>query len=345
MYDLQCYLDDLESRIDEKQEEIIWDDWKIFADGKSVTAPFVATARTPVPPKIVWPNITINQAINDNTLMLISQFKNCSDMLNSHSANVMSVRANYGVGIIPSMFGAEPFVMSEEANTLPNVRNVSRTRLQQIIDSPLPSFENGFGNKVLSMGNAFSEIRKKYPKIARWIRVDHPDAQGPMDICELLWGSELFLDLYDEPELVHALLKKITEFYKEFLDEWFRIVPPVDGYHTYFGRIHKGTIMVRSDSAMNMAPDFYKEFILPYDSNVLTHFRGGAIHFCGRGEHFIELLSTTPYLYAVDQSQPQLNNMDLILSNTIDKGINLFSNKNTFLPEDMKDHNIKLLSL
>ncbi len=335
MHDLTVYLDDIERRIDEEQESRIWDAWRAYADGGSCTGPFVPPTRVPAPSRIEWPDIHINDAVGDETLMVISQFKLCSDMLGTATDVLLSVRANYGVGIIPTMWGCELYVMPRDMQTLPNVRTLHGgvEAIRRVAEHPAPPFDSGLGARVTSIGKRYVEIRQRYPKIARWIRVDHPDCQGPMDLCELLWGSNLFVALYDEPKLVHAVLRRITDFYKSFVGHWFDLVPNTDDYHAFFGRLHKGAITLRDDSAMNLSPAFFSEFIRPYDEELLLHFGGGAIHFCGRGEHFIDALTDIGGLYAVDISQPHLNDMNAMLIATVDKGVNLFAAKGTFLDD------------
>jgi len=41
----------------------------------------------------------------------------------------------------------------------------------------------------------------------------------------------------------------------------------------------------RIDPAMNLSPGMVSEFALPYDQRLLDAF-GGAVHFCGRGDHY-----------------------------------------------------------
>lgn len=79
--------------------------------------------------------------------------------------------------------------------------------------------------------------------------------------------------------------------------------------------------MLRDDSAMNFSPAMFEEFIEPYDQRLLNHFGGGAIHFCGRGDHYIHRLSQMKGVHAINLSQPECNNMEVIFHNTIDKGI------------------------
>lgn len=81
--------------------------------------------------------------------------------------------------------------------------------------------------------------------------------------------------------------------------------------------------MLRDDSAMNLSPAMYAEFIEPYDRRLLAEFGGGAIHFCGRGDHYIQAMSNIPGLYAINLTQPELNDMEVIYQHTVDKGIRI----------------------
>ena len=144
-----------------------------------------------------------------------------------------------------------------------------------------------------------------------------------MDVCELLWGSNLFLDIQDHPGLVKDLLELITLTYINFMKEWETIVPFPEGYAVHWSMMHKGKIFLRNDSAMNFSPDMYKEFIMPYDQKLFDAFGGGGMHFCGRGSHFIQNMSEMRGLYTINMSQPHLNDMETIYQNTIDKGIKL----------------------
>jgi uroporphyrinogen-III decarboxylase len=81
--------------------------------------------------------------------------------------------------------------------------------------------------------------------------------------------------------------------------------------------------MLRDDSAMNFSPEHFDEFIKPYDQQLLSRFGGGVIHFCGRGDHYISRLAGMQGVYAVNSSQPHLNEMETVLAHTVDRGIAL----------------------
>jgi uroporphyrinogen-III decarboxylase len=168
-------------------------------------------------------------------------------------------------------------------------------------------------------------MTKKHPRISRYVTIYHPDLQGPMDVCELLWGSAIFLDLVDHPDMVQALLTLITETYIRFMRRWNEVVPGPAGYAVHWQMMHKGTIMLRDDSAMNLSPQMFEEFIEPYDRRLLREFRGGAFHFCGRGDHYIHRLPEMGGVNALALSQPEYNDMERVFRYTVDRGIRLLA--------------------
>ncbi len=326
MLNLTPYLEDIERRINVSEEEAIWSAWRAFAEGKNTQTPFNPPVRTPSEAAVQWKHVNVNDALGDEDLMILSQLERCHAAMSRPSDTLMMMRANYGVGNISRLFGAEPFIMPYEMDTLPNVRPIpgGADGIRRLLEQGVPDMNNGGNHHIWSVGEKLAEIRRKYPKIAKYVCIDNPDAQGPMDNCELLWGSDVFCDLYDEPELVHAFLRLLTDTIRTFIEKWTSIIPNETGLTSYFGRVGRGGIVLRNDSAMNLSPDFFKVYITPYDGELLKHFGGGIVHFCGRGDHFIPLLAALPGLSGVDMSQPHLNDMQLILSALVDRGINLF---------------------
>jgi uroporphyrinogen-III decarboxylase len=157
-----------------------------------------------------------------------------------------------------------------------------------------------------------------------------------MDVVEVIWGSSMFYALYDDPQLVKALLELVTETYIAFLRAWERIVPFESAGNTHWGFFHGGSIMLRDDSAMNVSPEQFDEFIRPYDQRLLEEFGGGAVHFCGRGSHYIPSLCEMRKLYAIHLSQPEYNDMETIYANTVDKGIKILGLRRQTAEEALK---------
>jgi hypothetical protein len=325
---IERYLADLEQRIDPEAEEALHASWKDFCDGTSDVELFSPKRPRKRVPTIEWPAISINAALDDDELMALHQFKLCSDAIAAGTGQLLNVRCNYGTGILSSVFGAELFIMDESLNSLPTTRPLAggADDVERVIARGVPDLRTGWGGKVLDMARRYREWMEPYPRIRRYVNLYHPDLQSTMDICELLYGSELFTDLLENPDLIRRFLDLISQTYVDFMRAWLILVPP-QAYATHWAMMHRGTIMLRDDSAMNLSPEMVAEFIRPYDQRLLDTFGGGAIHFCGRGDHYIEVLSAMRCLYAIHMSQPEMNDMEVIFRNTVDKNIRIIGLK------------------
>jgi hypothetical protein len=323
--DIERYLTDLEERIDPEVEERLWKEWVDFCDGRFSGDIFSPRRAVQAPPSVEWPQVRVNAALEDFDLMALQQLGACSEMLTRGDGRLLCVRCNYGTGILPTLFGAELFVMDDETNTLPTVWPLpgGADAARALLDRGVPDLHGGLGGRVFEMAGRYADIASRYPKIGRHVTVYHPDTQGPMDVCELLWGSGIFLDVVDVPDLVKDLLDLVSETYIRFMREWERLVPPCDGHAVHWSLLHSGRIMLRDDSAMNFSPSMFDAFIRPWDERLLAEFGGGAIHFCGRGNHWIDRLPEMPGVHAVNLSQPHLNDMEVIYRSTVDRGINI----------------------
>lgn len=317
-------LDDLEKRIDPVEEDRLFGQWVDFALGRFEGKVFSPKRQRRSPARVEWPTVRVNEALVDVDLMCLQQYAIASERLATGTGAPLSIRANYGTSIIPMLFGAEPFIMPDETDTLPTTVPLgSADKVRRLVDAGIPELTKGWGARVFETGERFLEIAREYARIGRHVHMYHPDAQGPLDICEVLWGSEIFLAIYDEAALVKELLDLVTETYIAFMKKWMKIAPFRSDCNVHWDLVHKGAIMLRADSAMNISPAQYEEFAAPYDERLLEEFGSGAIHFCGRGEHFIKRMCELEGVTAVNLSQPELNDMEVILSNTVDQGINL----------------------
>ena len=321
---IERYLEDLENRIDPEVEDRLEAEWAAFTAGAFSGDIFSPKRAVSSRPQIEWPSVSVNRAQVDLDAMLLQQYGACSDQLAGGGAALMTVRANYGTAIMSTLFGAELFVMDESLNTLQTTRPLGAESMRQLAKHGMPEMQSGLGATVFAAGKRFAQIAAQYPKIGKYVHIYHPDMQGPMDLCELLWGSEIFIDLIDKPELVHQVLRLVTDTYVQFMRQWDSVVGTNGkNWSTHWGMMQAGKIMIRSDSGMNLSPDMYEEFIRPYDQRLLEELGGGAVHFCGRGDHYIASTCSMNRMYAIQLSQPHLNEMETIWRNTVDKGIKL----------------------
>lgn len=327
---IEQYLEDLENRIHPEVEDRLETEWEVFTEGRFHGDIFSPKRAVRSRARIEWPSVSVNRAQADIDAMLLQQYSACSEQLAGGAGGLMTIRANYGTGIIPTVFGAELFVMDESLNTLQTTKPLGAEATHSLVEHGIPAMKTGLGTSVLATGKRFAEIAKQYPKIGRYVHIYHPDLQGPMDLCEMLWGSDLFIDLIDKPEQVHRVLELLTDTYVEFMRAWDAVVGSNGrNWATHWNMMHAGKIMLRTDSGTNLSPAMYEEFIRPYDQRLFNELGGGAVHFCGRGSHFIVSTCSMDRMYAINLSQPHLNEMERVYRNTVDKGIKLlgFSRK------------------
>jgi hypothetical protein len=327
--DITPYLDDLEERIDEETETALFLDWVKFAEGRWADAVFEPSRPVRRAPRLQWPTIILNDTFGDPVLMLLHQLSINSRILAAGTGELLGVRVNYGTPTVPSMYGAKLYLMPPEADTLP-----ACYPLQGGLDGVLrrlekgdPGFDAGLAGSVIATGDLFRTVMRTYPLISRHAAIYHPDLQGPMDVCELLVGSAIFVDLIDRPEDLHVVLQSITRTYRLLMSRWQQLVPPAGDWNVHWHMLHRGSIMLRDDSATNLAPSMFREFIKPYDQELLREFGGGAMHFCGRGDRFIHEAASIPGLYAVHMSQPELNDVERVCVHTIEREVNIIGLK------------------
>lgn len=314
-----CLLD-LELRIDEGEEQANRAAWVSFAEGRCADGIFTAPAREPKPPRIAWPAISCNGGFASPQAMLLQQLGECSRALADGGAGRLCIRCNYGTPTLPSLFGCELFLMEDALNTLPACHPLGQERMKAIVECGVPNLRGGLGGRVFDSAEFFIETLSRHPVLQRNIAIYHPDVQGPMDVAEMVWGSDIFLAFYDDAPLLRQVLELVTQTYAAFMREWYKLVP-AQPLSTHWGLMHRGTLMLREDSLMNLSPEIYADFIRPLDQRLFDEFGGGAIHFCGRGDHFIEPMSQMRGLSAINLSQPHLNDMDRIYRFTVDKGM------------------------
>lgn len=320
--DLKPYLEDLERRIQPEEELRLEREWVEFADGGCRREVFVPR-RPRREPSLFWPQVAVNDALEAYDLMILQQLKTCSENLRLGGGELLSVRSNYGTGIIPTMLGAEEFRMPREADTLPGCRPFAGgvEELLRIMDKGRPDEKRGWMGKAFEMAERYHEVVRGYPNISRFVNYYNPDLQGPLALAEMTWGSDLYGDMYEREETVEQVLDFFTDIYISLTGKWKELCPDFDGEHAVeWGLLHRGGTVIRNDAAMNISGDLYEGLVRPRDQRILEAF-GGCVHFCGRGWHYIDRVATLKGLSGINMSQPEWNDMEVIYQNTIDKGL------------------------
>ena len=317
-------LDRLESAIDLDWEREKIETYKRLLDFQPFEPVFDATRCEGGADPGPWPEIGVNEAIRDKERMLLHQLGTVYSVVCRRSLLIPNIRCNYGTGCLSSLFGAEVFWMDDALGTLPTTWPLrGEDAMDRLLAAGVPDLNAGFGAQIFETAEYFKDMLAPYPKTQEAVWIYHPDLQGPTDVVELLWGSPMYYAFYEEPEKIHAVTDLVCETYIRFMKRWRQVVPPRGNaaYMAHWGGFYKGQVMLRDDSIVNLSPEMYATFVKPYDVRVLETFGGGGIHFCGRADHCIDLMTDSKWLTVVNMSQPQLNDMQRIFDATVRKGV------------------------
>lgn len=227
-----------------------------------------------------------SETVQDFGKMMYNQLLSCVCTVESKDYGLPMIRANYGVGTLPSLFGLKSTIINEN---LPWVDHAgSADALKRIIDAGVPDLNTGFGRRLTLTHEYYAERLEKYPKCKKYIRVYHPDFQGPFDVAHLIWGSDIYMAFYDDEKMVRDLLSLVTETYIKLMKRTkTEINDEVEGGCYHWSALFGGNIVLRNDSSVNLSRDMYINFVRGCDERIAEAFGCASMHFCGRADHWV----------------------------------------------------------
>jgi len=192
------------------------------------------------------------------------------------------IRSNHGLGIISSLFGASCKIIYDNMPWVEHLKSIEE--IKKVISRGAPNIDSKLSKKVTETYQYFNYKLKQYPKCYKAIKISQPDMQSPFDNAHLLCGANIFLYLYDYPDVMHALLDTITTAYIDYRKyiESYLTDKAGNGCMYVHGAIYKGRVIIKDDTAMvSLSEDMYREFVKPYNERILKEFGKGSIHYCG----------------------------------------------------------------
>jgi hypothetical protein len=223
----------------------------------------------------------------------------------------LTIRANFGTVVVASLFGGRIEQVGENPPWVRPFQTLAEFRAALERD-PL-DFSQGWCPKVVERYQFYRAALQDYPEVAGLVRLVLPDLQGPLDTAELLRGSDIYVDLYNDPELIAKALDTIAQAQiglAKHLSSY--ITDSVDGFSHQHSAVIGGHILIRNDSTINISPATYRQHVAPHDEKVLHAMGGGGIHTCGKTNHNIDEFFALPSLRCLDLGQPELNDLDTI---------------------------------
>lgn len=246
----------------------------------------------------------MNEQFYDKEKMLYAHLEEILDCASDIHDAVICLRPNFGTIFIPAILGLSFQVPKNTFAWL-----TSHLTKEEIKKISLPNLEK---NKM--MQRAIEYLQYFQESIPPWIHVYLPDTQGPFDIAHAVLGQEIFLAIYDEPDLVHHLLQLCTELYIEVTKRLKQAInePMNSCYHGH--ALARGIYManggtrISEDSATLLSPEHIDEFVIPYDEQALKAFDGGFVHYCGKHDYLLEAYLKMKEVRAINLGNPESYN-------------------------------------
>jgi len=267
---------------------------------------FEETERIPViiyydVPEDEWPFYDFKEIFEDREKMLLSELKSVYTGAKLKDDRLYGIRANYGTGIIASIFGCPVHTFEKALPCATAAGDINK--IKEIVDRGVPDIYGGICGKALETVSYFREVLSCYPMLNRHVGSMLLDIQGTFDNASIIWGSDIFLNIIDEPELVMNLMGIVTDTIRSVVTEHRRL----DGENIYgdSGDIaFIGGICLRNDSCINLSGEMYETYVKPFDRRLLNEFTGN-IHFCGKAHQWWERLMDIEGLKAINPYQSE----------------------------------------
>ena len=223
----------------------------------------------------------------------------------------LTIRANFGTVVVASLFGGRVEQVGENPPWVRPFHTLEEFRAA--LDRDPLDFSQGWCPKIVERYQFYRDALDAYPELAGLVHLVLPDLQGPLDTAELLRGSEIYVDLYNDPDLIAKALDTIARAQIGLAKHLSSCTnDSSDGFSHQHATVIGGHILIRDDSTINISPAMYRQHVAPFDEMVLSELGGGGIHSCGKVEHNVDEFFALPSIRCLDLGQPELNDIDTI---------------------------------
>ena len=200
----------------------------------------------------------------------------------------------YGTGVLASGFGVE-LIFQDYMDPAVSISTIKEIEQLKDIKKPDPE-KDGLMPRVL---NTIRYMRQHTD-----LPVGVTDCQGVLTTALQIVGYDTMIYwMHDYPDRIHELMQMITDA----LIDWVKVQKEAAGQdleddaYVLGVKIPRGYggVWFSDDDSVLFGKELYKEFCVPYNSQVLKAFGGGAIHYCGNANQHIENYLETEGLCAI----------------------------------------------
>ena len=225
-----------------------------------------------------WPVFGYGEVYKDKEKMLLDELLPIYEGILADDDRTKVIRANYGVGIVPSIFG---FEVIQKGNELPWIKPAeSIDEIKKIIKKGVPEIKGVLIERVNETNQFYREKLNQYPNLKETIHIGLPDNQGPFNLAGIMLREELYLYLYSHKDVIKEFLEICTATYIKFSEEQKKLIGEPIERDYYFACTIPGGVKISEDYGMAISPDMYEEFCIPYNEQVSKKFNGITLLIC-----------------------------------------------------------------
>lgn len=161
-----------------------------------------------------WPVFTYSEIFKNYEKMLLNELLPIYEGSIIKDDRVNIIRANYGVGLIPSLFKLK---IKQKGDNLPWVKSIdSINELKKIIKNGIPKINGYLVDKLNEAHEYFKEKLNQYPNLKKCIHIRLPDNQGPFNLAGIILGEKIYLYLHTYKSIIKDFLELLTYTYIDF---------------------------------------------------------------------------------------------------------------------------------
>ena len=265
---------------------------------------------------IKLPSYNTKETHYDSEKMLLNELNGAVAAVAGGMQAVPSVRANMGCGIYPTLFGLKQSLFEDKMPWL--LERLDKETLAKMGPEDL-KFSDEFKTGLEHMDYMADKLS------GTGCRVYPLDLQGPYDTAHLVYGDDIFYDMYEDPDFVHHLMELSCHAILMGMDECLKHIPNAENELSHYNCLvmprGMGGLKISEDTSTLLSKDHIQEFVTPYTNQILERYGGGYIHYCGKNKHlFGEVMDNMPLAYGINLGNTDKHDMAAFLRTCADKG-------------------------
>jgi hypothetical protein len=208
----------------------------------------------------------------------------------------------FGTAQVAAAFGCE-IVVPE--NNLPACGSHVLAAAEDVAALETPALTAGWYGKLAEWTALWKQV------LPPGIHIQHPDIQSTFNTAHLVRGNDIFTDFYDAPEAVGALLDKVTDYMLELTPHLKSMISDDPDWFFDWNAMWKGAARISNCSMQMIAPELYREHVLPRDVRFFEGIGGGRMHYCGIAGAIIDDFFSVPHITGLDVDMTRHNFYEL----------------------------------